>query len=112
MEKVKKYQKNLLEFLNYYGNIKSPFMPDVESKVITDVKNNHYLMQRIGWYEDRHVNYTVFHFEIRNSKVWVHENRTDLNIDAELIDRGIAPKDIVSGLDHPSLSPKNEAVMA
>ena len=112
MEKVKKYQKNLLEFLNYYGNIKSPFMPDVESKVITDIKNNHYLMQRIGWYEDRHVNYTVFHFEIRNNKVWVHENRTDLNIDAELIDRGIAPKDIVSGLDHPSLSPKNEAVLA
>ena len=112
MEKLKKYQKAVLQFLNYYAGIKSPFMPDVESKVISDVKNNQFLMQRIGWYEDRHVNYTVFHFEIRNNKVWVHENRTDLNIDAELVDAGIDPKDIVSGLDSPSLTIKNQLAMA
>ena len=112
MEKIKKYQKALLQVLDYYAGIKSPFMPDVENKVIADTKNHHYQLQRIGWYQDRHVHYTVFHFEIRGNKVWVHENRTDVNIDAELIDAGIAPKDIVSGLDHPTLSGMTQSATA
>lgn len=112
MEKVKKYQKALLQVLNYYGGIKSPFMPDVENKVIADTKNHHYQLQRIGWYEDSHVHYTVFHFEIKGNKVWVHENRTDVNIDEELVDAGIALKDIVSGLDHPTLTTMSQAVAA
>lgn len=112
MEKLRKYQKALLHILNYYAGIKSPFMPDVENKVISDTKNHHYQLQRIGWYQNSHVHYTVFHFEIRHNKVWVHENRTDVNIDAELIDGGIAAKDIVSGLDHPSLTASNPSEMA
>lgn len=111
MEKIKKYQKAVLEVLNYYASIKSPFMPDVENKVITDTKNHHYQLQRIGWYQDRHVHYTVFHFEIRNNKVWVHENRTDVNIDEELIDAGISPKDIMSGLDHPGLEVTTQSAL-
>ena len=112
MEKVKKYQKAVLEVLNYYASIKSPFMPDVENKVIIDTKNHHYQLQRIGWYQDRHVHYTVFHFEIRGNKVWVHENRTDVNIDEELIEAGIAPKDIMSGLDHPRLEGTTQSALA
>ncbi len=102
MEKVKKYQKSLLQVLHHYAAIQSPFMPDVENRVISDTKNHNYLLQRIGWYQDTHVHYTVFHFEIRDDKVWVHENRTDVNIDEELIDSGIAHHDIKSGLDSPT----------
>lgn len=83
-------------------------MPDVANKVIADTKNHHYQLQRIGWYQDRHVHYTVFHFEISRNKIWVHENRTDVNIDAELIEAGISPKDILSGLDHPSIMVLNQ----
>jgi XisI protein len=101
MEKLKKYQKALLEILKYYASVKSPFMLDVDNKVISDTKNHHYQLQRIGWHQNSHVHYTVFHFEIRNNKVWVHENRTDVNIDAKLIESGIDAKDIMSGLDQP-----------
>jgi hypothetical protein len=100
---VKKYQKAILEILNYYAAIQSPFMPLVTNYVLADVSKQHYQLQRMGWYQDRHVHYTVFHFEIRNNQVWVHENRTDVNIDAELIEAGVAPKDIISGLEHPVL---------
>jgi hypothetical protein len=58
------------------------------------------------------VHYTVFHFEIKGNKVWVHENRTDVNIDEELVDAGIALKDIVSGLDHPTLTTMSQAAAA
>ena len=112
MEKVKKYQHIILRILNEYAAIKSPFMPEVENKVIADTKNHHYQLVRIGWYKDRHVHYTVFHFDIVDGKVWIQENRTDVRIDEELVEAGIAPKDIVSGMQHPVLREMARAAMA
>jgi XisI protein len=103
MEKMKKYQKAILEVLNYYAGIKSPFMPDVENKVIADTKNHHYQLVRMGWHDNQHVHYTVFHFDIIDKKVWIQENRTDVRISEELIETGIPAKDIVSGLKSPKL---------
>jgi hypothetical protein len=100
MEKIKKYQKAVQNVLNYYAAIKSPFMPEVENIVIEDTKKHHYQLQRMGWYQDSHVHYTVFHFEIKDGKVWVHENRTDVKIDEELAEAGVAAKDIASSLDY------------
>lgn len=103
MENLKKYQKAILDVLEEYAAITSPFMPDVENKVIADTKNHHYQLIRMGWYKDRHVHYTVFHFDLVDGKVWIQENRTDVKIDEELIAHGVSPKDIVSGLQHPVL---------
>ena len=101
MEKVKKYEKAIIQMLEYYATITSPFMPDVENIVITDTKNHHYQLQRIGRYQNRHVHYTVFHFEIFDNKVWIRENRTDLKVNEELIDFGVPAKAIVPG-EHKS----------
>jgi hypothetical protein len=103
MEKVKKYQKIILQVLEEYANIKSPFMPEVENLIIADTKNHHYQLVRMGWYKDRHVHYTVFHFDVLDNKVWIQENRTDVKIDEELIEAGIAAKDICSGMEHPAM---------
>lgn len=111
MEKVKKYQKIILSLLEEYSAITSPFMPDVSNKVIVDTKNHQYQLIRIGWYKDRHVHYTVFHFEILDGKVWIQENRTDVKIDEELISAGILANDIVSGLQHPTLQKLTQQVV-
>ena len=103
MEKIKKLQKAIVSVLEDYAAIKSPFMPDVENRIIADTKNHQYQLVRLGWYKDRHVHYTVFHFDIVNNQIWIQENRTDVKIDEELIAVGISPKDIVSGLQHPSM---------
>lgn len=103
MEKMKKYQKAILHVLNDYAAIKSPFMPDVENKVIADTKNHHYQLIRIGWHDGQHVHYTVFHFDIIEKKVWIQENRTDVRISQELIEAGIPAKDIISGMKSPQL---------
>ncbi len=103
MEKVKKYQSILLKVLREYAAIKSPFMPDVENKVVADTANHHYQLVRMGWHQDKHVYYIVFHFEIINGKVWIQENRTDVKIDEELVAAGIEAGDIVSGMMLPEV---------
>lgn len=103
MEKIKKYQKAILKVLEEYAAIKSPFMPEVENKIIADTQNHHYQLVRMGWYKDRHVHYTVFHFDILGGKVWIQENRTDVKIDEDLMAAGVSAEDILSGLQHPTL---------
>lgn len=103
MDKIKKYEKVILKVLADYAAITSPFMPDVENKIIADSRSHHYQLVRMGWYKERHIHYTVFHFEIRDDKVWIHENRTDVKIDEELMINGIAQVDIISGLQHPAM---------
>jgi XisI protein len=103
MEKIKKYQKILLKLLEDYAQVKSPFMPEVENLVISDLKNHHYQLVRMGWYKDNHVHYSVFHFSIIDQQIWIQENRTDAKIEEELIELGVPSKDIVAGMRHPSM---------
>jgi hypothetical protein len=103
MEKLKKYQKIILKTLEDYAAIKSPFMPEVENIVIVDTKHHHYQLLRLGWYQGSHVHYAVFHFDISDGKVWIQENRTDVDIKQELIEARILEEDIISGLQYPTL---------
>ena len=103
MEKIKKLQTAILKVLQAYAEIKSPFMPEVENQVISDTKNHHYQLVRMGWYNDKHVHYTVFHFDIIDNKIWIQENHTDVKIEEELIEAGISRREIISGLQHPTI---------
>ena len=38
-----------------------------------------------------------------NGKIWIQENRTDVKVDEELVAAGVLSKDIISGLQHPTL---------
>jgi XisI protein len=52
---------------------------------------------RIGWRKDRYVRACPFHFDIKDGKVWIQQNRTDIEVGDELIARGIPKSDIVIG---------------
>ncbi|MDX2282262.1 MAG: element excision factor XisI family protein [Saprospiraceae bacterium] len=53
--------------------------------------------------KDEYQFYVIFHFDIKDGKVWLQENRTDVLIAQELSDKGIPKKDIVLGLQYPEL---------
>ena len=95
MDKVLKYQKAVISFLEDHAKIKPANLKEVQNQVILDTKNHHYQLVRIGWQDGKHVHYAVFHFDIIGDKVWVQQNRTDLPIGYELMDLGIAESDLV-----------------
>lgn len=95
MDKVLKYQKAVVSFLESYAKIKPTNLEEVENQLILDTKNHHYQLVRVGWQDGKHVHYAVFHFDIIGDKVWVQQNRTDLPIGYDLMDLGIAESDLV-----------------
>ncbi len=94
MGKTLKYQKIILQLLAEYASIKPINWEDAEHQVISDERGHHYQLVRMGWKDDRYLHYAIFHFDIRDGKVWVRQNRTDADIESELAELGVAPEDV------------------
>jgi hypothetical protein len=95
-QKIKKYQKILIEFLTEQASYRIS-NSELENQIIVDKENHHYQLMRIGWRKNRYVRACPFHFDIKDGKVWIQQNRTDIEVGEELIERGIPKSDIVIG---------------
>ena len=101
MDKIKKYQDIIISFLEEYAKIPYANSPNVEKQVIADVKRNHFQLVRIGWESKTFKHETVFHIDIKNDKVWIQQNWTDIEIADEFLASGIPSTDIVLGFQPP-----------
>lgn len=102
MDRLNYYRQCLQDFLNQYSSY-GPKNPNIETQIICDQVNDHYLLLRTGWDNDRRVNHCIFHFDIKDGKIWIQENNTDIEIDEELAEMGISKKELVIGFHHPSM---------
>lgn len=93
MDKVKRYQKLILEVLKTYESQDS----SVEAFVVADKTRHHYQLVEAGWLDNGKYFYaTSIHFSIKaDKKIWLLENRTEYDLAAELIALGVSPADII-----------------
>ena len=104
MDKIKKYQDILVEYLEDYAKtVKPKNLPDVDAYVIADRKNNHFQFLRIGWQGQYHVFSAILHFDIKNGKVWVQQNNTERDVVDVFMEKGIPKEDIVMGFHPPNV---------
>jgi XisI protein len=104
MDKLKKYQSILTQYLTDFANL-PPYanMPNVKTTVVIDIQNNHFQAVDIGWAGTKYIFSPVFHFDIQNGKIWFQCNNTDREVIDELIDMGVEEEDIVLGFQPPSV---------
>jgi hypothetical protein len=103
MATMKNYEDIVIQTLEEYADMFNQQRDGLEAKVIVDREGKHYQLLNSGWRKDEYQFYVIFHFDIKNGKVWLQENRTDVLIAKELTDRGIPKQDIVLGLQYPEL---------
>jgi hypothetical protein len=75
----------------------------IEVELIFDTENDHYLLLDIGWQKSHRVHDCIFHFDIKDDKIWLQENNTDLEVDEDFAEMGISNDEIVVGFHHPSM---------
>ncbi len=99
---MKKYQDVLVAYLDDFAK-KSRLvnMPDVENRVIADLQNNSFQLLRIGWQGERFMFSVVFHFDIKDGKVWFQRNITEREVVDKLVEMGIPEEDIILGFQPP-----------
>ena len=101
MDRIKKYETAILDFLKVYAKEMYDADPsDIETLVVADKENYHYQLVRVGWAEKRQVHYTPIHIDIKNNKVWIQINNTEELVADELVNRGLSKQEIVLAF-HP-----------
>jgi hypothetical protein len=105
MDRIKKYQENIIQFLEKYAQRKYANMPEVENQVIADLERNHFSLMSVGWHNDDFVHSCVFHFDIKDGKIWIQANWTEIDVAEKLVEMGVPKSDIVLGFQPPYARP-------
>jgi len=74
---------------------------EIEKQVILDTERDHYLLLHNGWRENRRTYGCSLHLDIKDGKVWIQHDGTEVGIATLLIERGVPKEDIVLGFDSP-----------
>ncbi len=93
MNKVEHYQTLILRFLSHY--VKKSVT--LETNLIHDEKKMCYQVHESGW-ESGYAYYfnVLLHLQVKpDGKIWIYENRTELDIADMLYNDGVEKKDIV-----------------
>ena len=100
MANIEEYRKKVQDIIIEYSE--SRRLPkEIEGQHIFDTQRDHYQLVHVGWYKDSWIYGCVLHMDIKDGKVWLQHNGTEVEIGDELIKSGIPEKDIVIGFHSP-----------
>ncbi|MDJ0731512.1 MAG: XisI protein [Crocosphaera sp.] len=98
-----------MERINYAQLIQdiltNHFQKGVESsteiQLIFDQEHHHYQLLHLGWKEQKRIYGVIVHVDIKDNKIWIQRDGTEVGIANELIAAGVPPHDIVLGFQAP-----------
>lgn len=94
MDRLKTYDRTVQELVEQYA-AEWKLHDGTSIDAVTDPEHGHYQIVRTGWKDGRFIHACLVHFTVRDQKVQLLKNDTDVEWDRELSDRGVAPDDIV-----------------
>src|SRR5689334_16066425 len=85
------------------GHLKRIPKPNVDTLLIEDRVQNAFLLMRVGWHERKRVNNTVIFARVKDGKIWIEDDNTELSFFDELVKAGVPKSDIVLAFQPPEL---------
>jgi hypothetical protein len=73
----------------------------LKPKPSLDAENDHYQIVSVGWDNKHRVYGCSIHIDIKNEKIWLQTNNTELDIGQDLVTMGVPKEDIVIGFQPP-----------
>jgi hypothetical protein len=97
MDTINRFEKAILELLEPYAAQKI-LNKGLEKQLIADLERHRYQVIIQGWEDGKKfVDSTLLHLEIKNNKIWIQQNWTEMQIAEELVKKGIPADQIVLG---------------
>lgn len=103
MDRVKKYQTILEAFFDKRVDVQKRQKKQIRAHVIVNASKTDFVLLTIGWIGKKYIHAVTFHFEIKDEKIWIWEDKTDIDAAAQLVEAGVAKEDIVLGFLSPLL---------
>jgi XisI protein len=113
MDKLEVYRKTIKKILTgyYEMTVKGAIALDeleADDRLAFDEERDQYLWFRSGWNGKERIRHITMYLRIKDGKIWVEEDLTDLCVVDDLLAAGISKSDIVLGFHHPSKRPLTE----
>ncbi len=107
MDKLEAYRSVIQNLLTEYykmANTQVTENREVEAsdRLVFDETRDQYLWFRFGWEGKKQLQYIIMYLCIKNGKIWVEADATNLCVVDDLLSAGIPQSDIVLGFHHPS----------
>jgi XisI protein len=99
MKKYRQIIQNLIEEIHNYST--SINNTGIEEEIVFDTERDRYLLIDVGWNQKEHVYGTMIHIDIKDGKVWIQRNNTEINLADRLVESGVPRESIVIGLHSP-----------
>ncbi len=100
MEKVAAYRTYITQVIQQVGS-ECPSSPEIETEYIFDTTHDHYQLVQVGWEQYRWIHGCIVHVDIKENKIWIQHNGTELALADEFVSLGVPKEDIVLGFQAP-----------
>jgi hypothetical protein len=102
MDKLNYYREKVKALLAKYA-LHKPSYGNIDVEQIFDIERDHYQIISIGWNNQERIYSPIMHLDIKNEKIYIQENTTEVDIANELIEVGVPKSDIVIGFHTPKM---------
>ncbi|MEA5534593.1 XisI protein [Crocosphaera sp. XPORK-15E] len=102
MEKLEQYRNYVQQVITEYAQLSSA-KDEIEQQLIFDISGDHYQLMYVGWKNRRRQHGCVLHLDIKNGKIWIQHDGTEIGIADELVKLGVPKEDIVLAFHEPLL---------
>jgi hypothetical protein len=100
MAKLDRYRHLIQTVLTQHAQI-PPAYGDIDRQTLFDLQQDRYQLVNVGW-ENRHRIYgCLIHIDIKDEKIWIQYDGTEIGVANELVDLGVPKHDIVLAFHSP-----------
>jgi hypothetical protein len=101
MDKLATYRQHIQSLLEKRAEVKSA-NPAMETQLIFDTERDHYQVVHTGWKSESKRTYgCVLHVDIKDGKIWVQYDGSEVAIADQLAELGVPKQDIVLAYHAP-----------
>jgi XisI protein len=106
MDQLEHYRQTIEKLLTDYYNFANPENAKSETseasdRLALDREHDQYIWFRFGWSGNQKVQHIIMYLCIKNGKIWVEEDATNLCVVDDLLAGNIPETDIVLGFHPP-----------
>ena len=103
MDKIEQYKEIIKTELKNWEGYHNSDMPNIEYQLIIDQNQEQFILLSVGWHNESYIHNWLFHLQLKDGQVWIHEDMTDAGIAKLLQEKGVPKSDIVLGFVDPLL---------
>ena len=102
MEKVEQYQAYIQKLITDHAKRRAS-NSGIERQTIFDPIRHHYQLMYVGWKNKKRYYSLILHFDIKDDKILIQHDGTEIGYADELVKLGVPREDIVLAFHEPSL---------